>query len=570
MRRIISTVLIFILIGVTSASTVFAEYGNTAKRTGTYIYVNGRQIFSKEYNINGSSYFRLRDLAKELSGTKSQFNVIWNNEKRQVEIITGQRYTDETDISSDDGKNSHIVYPTISPILVDGKEIHITAFNINNYNYFKLRDLADIIPFCVDWIEEEKSIYITTGLPEGAYKADTKYKLSENGISFLFDRWADTQNSYLVKNADGTISVIDINDNVNIETYDKNYKLASSKSLAFELPLFGAFYSGDKYNYIAYGQGNPNQINRREVIRIVKYNKNFTRVGSVSVYGGESYTILPFSGSGGRMAEKGNELVYHTTRTRYKTEDGLNHESQLTIITNTDTMKVQNGVGKFQPNHVSHSFDQYVLYDDKLHALLDHGDGYPRSVVLHKQVAENEYAEVDLFRIPGAIGANFTGVSVGGFEITSHSYIAAINSIDQSKAGQYTNFEKVGLDIDERDVILCIVPKDKLTSTEVKQVRITNYIGTDRYGSTPKLVKINEDKLMVLWQEIIIRKGSDTDYTFGDVKYLMIDGSGNAAGEIRTLSGGMLSKCNPVLFKNNVVWYLNQRTNRVFYSVPIE
>ena len=570
MKKIISMVLIFIVLGLSSLCTVFAEYGSTAKGTIPFVYVNGTQVFGKAFNMDGNNYFKLRDLAEQLNGTESQFDVIWNSDKGQVEIVTGQGYTYKGESSPDNTKDSYIVYPTASPILVDGKVIHITAFNVDNYNYFKLRDLAEIIPFYVNWVEEQNSIYITTQLSEGAHKAETKYQLSENGVSSNFTRWADTQNSYLIENNDGTISVIDINGHVGIETYDKSYNLIASKNIAFELPLFGAFYSGDKYNYIAYGQGNPNQKNSREVIRIVKYNKSFTRIGSVSILGGESYTILPFSGSGGRMAEKGNELIYHTTRTRYRTEDGLNHESQLTIILNTDTMKVLNDLGKFQPNHVSHSFDQFVEYDAEAHVLLDHGDGYPRSVVLQKQVMANEYNEVDLFKIPGAIGANFTGVSVGGFEISSNNYIAAINSIDHSISGKYTNFKKVGLDIDQRDVILCIVPKDKLISTEVKQVKITDYIGTDRYASIPKLVKIDEDKFMVLWQEILVKKGSTTNYSFGDLKYLTVDGSGKALGIIRTLRGGMLSKCNPILLRNQVVWYLNQKISRVFYTVPVD
>jgi len=84
---------------------------------------------------------------------------------------------------------------------------------------------------------------------------------------------------------------------------------------------------------------------------------------SVSVKGGESFTTKPFDAAAGRMAEDGDRLVFHTSRERYTTSDGLNHQSQLTLIVDTGAMKVLNDLGPFQSNHVSHSFDQYVLID---------------------------------------------------------------------------------------------------------------------------------------------------------------------------------------------------------------
>src|SRR5699024_2462935 len=107
-------------------------------------------------------------------------------------------------------------------------------------------------------------------------------------------------------------------------------------------------------------------------------------------------------------AENENELTVHTSRERYLTDDGLNHQSQLTIILDTDTMKTKNYLGEFQKNHVGHSFNQFAQYDGDKLILVDHGDAYPRSIVLNKE-SGSEFTEVDLFKIPGAIGANCTG-----------------------------------------------------------------------------------------------------------------------------------------------------------------
>lgn len=262
----------------------------------------------------------------------------------------------------------------------------------------------------MDWVEAQASIYITTQLPHGTYKAEAGSQLPGNSVSGYNRPWPGMQNSYLIQNADGTVSTIDIDRSIAIDTYDSSFKLVSTRDMAFELPIFGTFYSGKSYNYIAYGQDNTKQSDSKEVIRIVKYDKAFHRLGSVSIKGGESFTISPLTASGGRMAEEGNRLIFHTARTRYKTSDGLNHQSQLTIIIDTDSMKVLNSLGEYQPNHVSHYFNQFVAFDEEKHVLLDHGDAYPRSVVLHRQSGENGCSELDLFKISGKKGDNYTGV----------------------------------------------------------------------------------------------------------------------------------------------------------------
>ncbi len=559
-------IIIFTLAGI---SSTYAGYGTTAKSTVPALYVNGKQVYCTSFNIEGYNYFRLRDMARELSGTTSCFDVGWNSAAGRIEITTGMNYKSE-EAAMKYYKGTSIAYPTAAVILVDGKTVNIKGYNIDGYNYFKLRDLGEVIPFYVDWVNEQASIYITTQLPPGTYKTEAGCRLPENSVSDNSERWPGVQNSYIVQNSDGTISTIDINDSIAIETYDNSFKLVASKEIAFELPLFGAFYSGKRYNYIAYGQENPKQSDSKEVIRLVKYDKDFKRLSSVSIKGGESFTVSPFTASGGRMAEAGGKLVFHTARTRYRTSDRLNHQSQLTIIIDTASMKVLNNLGEYQPNHVSHSFNQFAAFDGEDHVLLDHGDAYPRSVVLHRQSGENEYSELDLFKISGQKGANYTGVSVGGFEVVSGNYIAAINSIDQSKAGAYTDYEKGGLTMDERDVYLCIVPADNLVSTAVRKVKLTQYIGTGRTASTPKLVRISNDRLVVLWQEIIPGKGNEGDFSYGPLKYILIDGSGKTLGSTKELDNRILSTCDPVVSGNRLIWYVNQGANRIFHTLLVD
>lgn len=398
------------------------------------------------------------------------------------------------------------------------------------------------------------------------YQGDTIYS---DEASSTFDRWNSTLTTYLIDNQDRTKSVIVANKEKKIVTladYDVDNQLISEKAIDFELPIFGAFYQGKQYNYIAFGQENREENNAKEVIRIVRYDKNFNRIDSVSINGGDSFTIAPFEASCGRISENGNELVLHTSRLRYTTSDGLNHQSQLTIILNTETMTVTNYLGRFQANHVSHSFDQYVRFDGVNHVLIDHGDAYPRSIVLNKE-SGTTYEDVTLFDIPGTIGANCTGVSVGGFEISANHYIVAMNTIDHSKVTQYTTHEMIGLDRDQRDILLCLLPKNSLNGADVKQIALAKYVDTDKIGSVPKLVKITDNQLMVLWQEFSIIDKSTTQT--GDLKYVLIDCNGNRTGNIQSISGFKLGESDPQLIDNEVVWCTHEEGLRKLYAVPL-
>ncbi|OMD27020.1 hypothetical protein BJP48_21675 [Paenibacillus odorifer] len=564
MKRIFSILLMLLLVIPALGTTTFA--GNTvkAKVTESSTYFDGEQRNLNGFNISNNNYFRLRDLAEYFSGTSSQFDITWNKANNAIEIITGQAYTPEKKTTSNYYSRNKNYAATLSnsKVLVNGQLQSITAYNIDDNNYFQLRDLAGKIPFDIEFDVQSDRISLFSKIPDHAYRVKTAAVVESNGESSYFPRWKSTASSYLVNNKDGTVSVIEANKEFTIETYNEKYELTGNKSILFELPVFGGFYSGEKYNYIAFGQENREENDSKEVIRIVRYDKSFNRVDSVSVKGGESYTVSPFDSGSGSMAEAGDTLVFHTSRTRYTTEDKLNHQSQLTIIVNTKSMTVTNDLGRFQKNHVSHSFDQYVLFDGAAHVLVDHGDAYPRSIVLNKGDGAS-YNEVDLFNIPGKIGANATGVSIGGFEMSPANYIVAMNSVDHSLVKEYTSFEMVGLETDQRDVMLSVLPKSNLSSTSVNHITLAKYVGTNLIASIPKLVKITDDKMMVLWQEF------DKENHPGDLKYVLIDGAGKATSDIQTIKHFALSECSPIISGDKIIWYTNNKGSRVFYSIPL-
>lgn len=552
-------------------ATCFASGTVNAARTSARLYLNDDSVSITGYLINGNNYFKLRDLAYAMRDTASCFDVAWNAEAGRVEVYTQQPYSGEEEQSQSSwGSQTVTAAPASARLTIDGRTVEAEAYSINGNNYYKLRDLSEPLSFSVRWLEESQSICLYT-LDEHTLLTDGtagSTRQMTSGVSI--SRWSYLLQSYLCDSGEDVFYVVDgkpsgLENAVAVDAYDRHtFALLDSRTVPIELETFGGFYAGDRYNYMVFGQSNKEENNSREVIRIVKYGKDFNRLESASVTGGESFTIEPFEAGSLRMAENGNELVIHTTRKRYTTEDGLNHQSQLTIRLDTGAMRVKNSLGRYQENHVSHSFNQFVLFDDGKLVLVDHGDAYPRSVVLNR-ASGSSFSETDLLKIPGPTGANCTGVTVGGFEASGSNYLVAINSIDHSKVTSYDSFNMTGLDRDERDVVLLVCGKN---GGGTRQIRLTDYVGKDRLGSTPYLVKLSEERFLILWEEFAY--GESYGSTDLGVRYVEVDGAGNALTEVRSLQNARLSSdCQPVLLDGAVTWYVNMKAGRIFYQIEV-
>ncbi|MCL2774381.1 MAG: hypothetical protein FWD71_13665 [Oscillospiraceae bacterium] len=154
-KKILSVILaIFTMVSMVSVMPAAADTTVTAKYTASKIDVNGLdgKVFAfKTYNIDGSDYFKLRDLAYALNGTEKQFDVGWENAKNAISLTSGKPYTAVGGEMSDNGTGDKTAAPTTSKIYLDGKEISLTAYNIDGNNYFKLLDIGHAFNFNVDW-----------------------------------------------------------------------------------------------------------------------------------------------------------------------------------------------------------------------------------------------------------------------------------------------------------------------------------------------------------------------------------------------------------------------------------
>lgn len=130
--------------------------------TTSKIIADGKEISFDAYNIDGNNYFKLRDLAMVVSGTNKQFDVVWNGEKKTIDLISNKAYTPVGgELAKGDGTIKKAVLST-SDIYRDGELVKLTAYNINGNNYFKLRDVAKVFNIGVTWDSETKTVGIDT------------------------------------------------------------------------------------------------------------------------------------------------------------------------------------------------------------------------------------------------------------------------------------------------------------------------------------------------------------------------------------------------------------------------
>ena len=373
-------------------------------------------------------------------------------------------------------------------------------------------------------------------------------------------QWSDTVKSYLTVCDNGNYMRVQsgaIEGKLLVEYYSSDFEPLSTKLIDNELPIFGAFYDSGNNYYVLSGQENPKQNDSLEVFRITKYDKNWNKIKSCGLYGAN--TTVPFDAGSARMTHSGDHLLVRTCHEMYKSSDGNNHQANVTIEVDMPSMTITDsytGVMNVDYGYVSHSFNQFIKTDGNHIVALDHGDAHPRSAVLVKYNSDfttgkffpsyyEKVSNIDVVTYPEYTSGhyNYTGAAIGGFDVSSSSYIVAQSTVDLD----YINTSET------RNVYVSAVSKDLSTN---KLNKITSYAeGTDS-ASAPQLVKINNNSFLLLWSR-------DTE-----VSCVKLNADGTVSGSIHTFEGS-LSDCQPVIKNGRAVWYVYDKNNVTFNSLNL-
>lgn len=166
-----------------SLSSVFASNINIVISPQS-VFVNGASKDFEVYNIDGSNFFKLRDIAYALNNTSSNFEVSYNSEKSLIEVKKGASYTSVGGEMTKGEDKSRTAILSNQKLIIDDVETNITAYNIGGNNFFKLRDMGTALGFGVDFDSAQNRVVIESAKSQIANIIDVSAKKYE-GVNYI-------------------------------------------------------------------------------------------------------------------------------------------------------------------------------------------------------------------------------------------------------------------------------------------------------------------------------------------------------------------------------------------------
>ena len=170
--------------------------------------LDGKEVKISGYNIEDENYFKLRDLAAVLKDTDAKFSVEYKaaeekeeagavgviggidaaeekaetkdvkkeeaakevaekiEEAKPVILLETKKDYKQLDTDLKEVKAESTAIKTNDAVKVDGKHLKAKAFKIDGNNYYRLRDLAEVLNFTVDYDKETNTVVLTSKVEE--------------------------------------------------------------------------------------------------------------------------------------------------------------------------------------------------------------------------------------------------------------------------------------------------------------------------------------------------------------------------------------------------------------------
>ena len=341
-----------------------------------------------------------------------------------------------------------------------------------------------------------------------------------------------------------------------ITTYSPEFKELSVKELPIELPQIGGVHFGEDYNFIVFGQNNFEESRTKEVLRVVKYSKDWVRQGAASLSDANTIGVIEQHGNLS-FAEGGGMLYIHCGHAMFASpEDGLNHQANMTFSTRVSDMTITDKrciVDNNSSGYVSHSLANDIIVDrDGKIVTLDTGDGYPNGTLLYRYAAragEEKFTtgagEQNRFVTwPGPRQDIRTGGMTCALAETSRGYLSAYLDTGKGAAYDYAN--------DPWSLYLAFTPKDSF-SAEATQIRPVVQLpaGAQELVAHAWLIPTSPEGGYLMWYTAAkTDKGFFGDHTLYYTTY-SADGT---TGTVRKLSGVPMPYNGPTLNGDKLVW----------------
>ena len=158
-RILVLTLCVVLCLGCIPVSAVNSTQ---ALSTDIAFELNNKPLNIETYNIGDYGFYKLRDIAAMCEGTAKEFSVKWDENAQMITLTSNEDYTVTTDDLQPGGGSSQIAYESSATVIVNGVEVSLTAYNINDYTYYKLRELCNALDIYVSWNEDTRTSGINT------------------------------------------------------------------------------------------------------------------------------------------------------------------------------------------------------------------------------------------------------------------------------------------------------------------------------------------------------------------------------------------------------------------------
>ena len=385
------------------------------------------------------------------------------------------------------------------------------------------------------------------------------------------------QYGYLVTTSNGYMRVIYDGENVVAEEYDSSFNLLKKGKVSMELPVWGGFFKGSDAYYLVEGQYNKDGVDDTEVVRIIKYDFDWNRIGAGSIYAkkGWEYEIrYPFDHSCVNMTEVDGKLYVATGRQGYVDPNyNQGHQGMMLIRMDETSFATEIVYGDFW-----HSFSQHIDHKGTDLYILECSEGSRytslsrfdtnRTGTNYFNAYEESFSVLDYGGSRDSAWAIACYASADDIAISDTNVLGLGTSIDQSKYDDVTSSTA-------HNIYLTVTPLSSMNHDSTTVKWLTNYQDNGKSFLGVNITKVNDNRFMVLWEEYV----SDTDslqlsdiqdpLSAGTIHYVFVDGSGNKVSKEYTASA-MISDCKPVLSGNNIAYYASEDNAVDFYTIDTE
>lgn len=358
---------------------------------------------------------------------------------------------------------------------------------------------------------------------------------------------------------------------IGVERYNRAFALQDRQWIAMEMQYWGGFFAGQDAYYIVEGQSNTDESNDAEVIRVIRYDKSFRRTGAAAITGTEEFGAqvrYPFDHGCVEMTEVNGKLFIVTGHQGY-VDDAYNmgHQGFLMIEVDEATM-----TGAIVQSDFWHSFAQYVAHDGNDLYVLEQSEG-GRCTNLSKfdatDIDPDYFTAVPALRVLEYGGEHTSAwaipcyASVDDLQLSDTNILCVGTSIDQS------NYDAV-TDDTPHNIYLTVTPKADFTEESTTVKWLTDYRDGGKCFYGVKLVKINGNRFLLMWEEYEeeLRAAEDLSDSLScyTLHYRFMDGSGNFLGSEFTAAAPIAS-VHPIWNGTDVVYCASNENSVNFYTI---